>query len=314
MLVPDGLKARKEESLQCRSTESSLIGQPQLAGTAGLPRKKRKVIGIRKSKMKIVRFGSGAVLAAVLGIGSFVPTLPPPAPISIDDTIVASGEYIHVDYAKKKLLCEPKKDASSHALIELWQLPKEGLTYKVNTASIPADLDASQTVGAIAAAAATWTSAGARPITAAGTVTSAGDINDETNTVSFGIIPRPDAVGMAIMRVSNGVVVEADIVLDATSPWAVNPINATGCTGIEGKFDVQNLMTHELGHWVGAKHPRDNDERDGNNGNKWRTMYSDIAPGELHKRTLTAGDIASIPSGTPSSFSGTVTRAGDDDG
>ena len=48
---------------------------------------------------------------------------------------------------------------------------------------------------------------------------------------------------------------------------------------------------------------------------KHRTMYPEIQAGELQKRSLTAGDIASIPlQSLFSTFSGTISRAGDDDG
>lgn len=245
--------------------------------------------------------GTGVGLATFVGLSTFAPGA------ALQQTR-PSDEYLHVDYARKKLICEPRQNASTTSLIEQWQMPAGGMTYKVNTSSIPLLLNDEQVLNAIANAASTWTNAGASPITYGGTTSGANDINDGVNSISFGV-SRPDTVGTATMRIANGVVQEADIVLDAATLWATNPASSTGCSGALGKFDVQNVMTHEFGHWVGAQHPLA-----GGDGNKWRTMYSEIAPGELYKRSLTAGDLASIPSATPSSFYGTVSRAGDDDG
>ena len=256
----------------------------------------------------IARIAGGVALAAIVGLSNHVPAVQAPT-----GSPGAGGDYIHVDYAKKKLLCEPRGIASTTPLVEQWQMPAGGLTYHVNTASFPFGLlgpSDDQTLAAIASAASAWTSAGAPAISFGGTTSNGSNSNDGINSISFGAT-QLGSVGMATVRVSNGLVQEADIVLDALSLWAANLTAATGCDGALGKFDLQAVMTHEFGHWVGAKHPQD----DTLGGSKWRSMFSDIAPGELYKRTLTAGDIASIPgASTSNTFSGTVTRAGDDDG
>ncbi|MFC1909987.1 hypothetical protein ACFLXC_01680 [Chloroflexota bacterium] len=58
---------------------------------------------------------------------------------------------------------------------------------------------------------------------------------------------------------------------------------------ITGGFDVdiQNIMTHEAGHWLMLE---DLD----NSGAAEQTMYYQAADGELKKRSLEEGDIAGI--------------------
>ncbi len=58
-------------------------------------------------------------------------------------------------------------------------------------------------------------------------------------------------------------------------------------SGEAGKLDVQNIATHELGHWLllgdlyGA-------------GDTEKTMYGSTAYGETKKRTLESDDIAGV--------------------
>jgi MYXO-CTERM domain-containing protein len=84
------------------------------------------------------------------------------------------------------------------------------------------------------------------------------------------------AVTTTLYRVSTGQILDADIDVngvdyfwtDTTDPGAVDT-------------DVQNALTHELGHVLGLAHVSDPDA----------TMYAESAPGDLEKRSLAQDDI-----------------------
>ncbi len=85
----------------------------------------------------------------------------------------------------------------------------------------------------------------------------------------------------------NGQIQDADIDLnDESFFWT---------TGLDGVTinDVENTLTHELGHFLGFAHVADPDA----------TMYADSPEGETSKRTLEADDIAAVctvyPAGMP---------------
>jgi hypothetical protein len=65
------------------------------------------------------------------------------------------------------------------------------------------------------------------------------------------------------------------ITIDRDETWSTN--------GAAGTFDVQEIITHEMGHAAGLGH--DSAPRDG-----CLTMYKFASPGETQKRTLGLGD------------------------
>ena len=60
--------------------------------------------------------------------------------------------------------------------------------------------------------------------------------------------------------------------------------NSPECQSSPQAYDVQNIATHEFGHWVGLEDLYD--EADGD-----LTMYGFSAGGEIKKRSLGTGDI-----------------------
>lgn len=84
---------------------------------------------------------------------------------------------------------------------------------------------------------------------------------------------------------STGLTVEIDTIMNNRYKWTWS--NSNACAD-NATYDAQNIMTHELGHWLGL-----NDEYDaGNFGNN--TMYGYGAIQEVKKNTLTSGDISGI--------------------
>jgi hypothetical protein len=61
------------------------------------------------------------------------------------------------------------------------------------------------------------------------------------------------------------------------------PIEACG-SGTAGAFDVQAVLTNELGHPVGLEHVTKDAQ----------TMYGFVATDETRRRTLAGGDLAGV--------------------
>jgi len=105
---------------------------------------------------------------------------------------------------------------------------------------------------------------------------------DGINTVSWGPIDGPGGI---IAQTSFSYwpntkeLAGFDIVFDEEEPWSV--------TGEGDYFDVQNVMTHELGHTLAL-----DDLRSPRTGAL--TMHAYTWPGDTGKRTLGAGDILGI--------------------
>jgi hypothetical protein len=84
---------------------------------------------------------------------------------------------------------------------------------------------------------------------------------------------------------STDTVEEFDILLNLNFPWSTALNGAVnGCSGTAGAFDVQAVLTHELGHPVGLEHVT----------NDAQTMFGFVATGETRKRSLEAGDLAGV--------------------
>jgi hypothetical protein len=82
---------------------------------------------------------------------------------------------------------------------------------------------------------------------------------------------------------ATGEVLEADTVFNKRKPWAIFP-GSPECQSSPHAYDLQNIATHEFGHWIGLDDLFDDSDRD-------LTMYGFGAGGEVKKRTLGTGDI-----------------------
>src|SRR5262245_29374758 len=81
-----------------------------------------------------------------------------------------------------------------------------------------------------------------------------------------------------------GEVLEVDTVFNKRFPWAIFS-DASECQSSPNAYDLQNIATHEFGHWVGLDDLFDDAEKD-------LTMFGFSAGGEVKKRTLGTGDIS----------------------
>ena len=77
----------------------------------------------------------------------------------------------------------------------------------------------------------------------------------------------------------NKQIVETDTIMNAFFAWSLS--------GEARKMDVQNIMTHELGHWCGLADLY-------SDADYWLTMYGYGNYGETYKQTLGLGDINGV--------------------
>lgn len=155
---------------------------------------------------------------------------------------------------------------------------------------------------ALQAAMATWDNAsGGLTFTNAGPTTILAGLKDGNNVISWGDVGYANAIAVTYIWYSRATkkISEVDTIMSSTLPWSVTlcPIspNLSGAAasvgsryadqgvGVTGTYDVQNIMTHEAGHWLMLS--------DLYNGkDSLLTMYGYGSLGEIAKDTLGYGD------------------------
>ena len=90
------------------------------------------------------------------------------------------------------------------------------------------------------------------------------------------------AVTLVTLNARTNVVLDADIAVNASEH---DFIIADGPKAQDEKYDLQNTLTHELGHALGLMHSK---------ADELAVMFPSSAPGETCKRTLSADDIAGL--------------------
>ena len=109
-----------------------------------------------------------------------------------------------------------------------------------------------------------------------GTTTRSAGIRDGYNVVAWGTYSQANAIAVTFIWARGKRVLETDCIMNVVFSWSLN--------GQSGKMDVQNIMTHEFGHWCGLKDLYQDKDY-------WLTMYGYANYGETYKRTLGLGDI-----------------------
>jgi hypothetical protein len=103
---------------------------------------------------------------------------------------------------------------------------------------------------------------------------------DGYNVISWGKY-RSGVIAVTMSWVSGGRVLEVDCLMNTSYKWSL--------TGGAGKMNVQNIMTHELGHFCGLADLY-------NEADYWLTMYGYSNYGLTYARTLGLGDIDGLMS------------------
>lgn len=186
------------------------------------------------------------------------------------------------------LICGlPDQDSSSVVDSTGWHLPSNW-TYQLNLSSVPASVGSSNLATISSLAFANWQNAsngGVNFIRSSDTSVSRKGL-DGKNIVAWG---RTSGSALGVTYTwyypSTGLVAETDTILNNKFPWSWSGNNG-GCAD-SNSYDAQNILIHELGHWMGLDDEYTLNFTD-------NTMYGYGSKGEIKKDTLTLGDIAGI--------------------
>ena len=206
--------------------------------------------------------------------------------------------FIHLPRAYKPGhlgTCTPTTNASvTDYGLAGWRLPDTGITWRLNSATVPSSVGATAAI-ALNSAFATWTAADGKEKFSQGPNTSVTRSRlDFVNAVLWGRISA-GAIAITYIRyyTATGIVADVDTVFNSRYPWAIfNPALGVQCQSNPDAYDVENIGVHEFGHWVGLDDLYSDWDKD-------LTMYGYGAGGELKKRTLGTGDITGAQAVAP---------------
>jgi hypothetical protein len=184
-------------------------------------------------------------------------------------------------------------DQVNDYLLAGWSMPSSGVTYKINYGTKPKNLSNDQVYDAVSSSFATWATADPKQIFNYGGTTSAKTAKfDGTNAILFkGISGSAIAITYVWYYPSTGQLVEVDTAFNKNLKWSYTPYT-TDCGGVAGSYDLQNIGTHEFGHWVGLDDLYSDVDKD-------LTMYGYGDTAELKKDSLGLGDITGVNVVTP---------------
>lgn len=111
-----------------------------------------------------------------------------------------------------------------------------------------------------------------------GTTTRSAGRRDNYNVVAWGLYRR-GVIAVTYIWYSGSQILETDTLMNNLYKWSLS--------GEAGKMDVQNIMTHEFGHWCGLDDLYEDKDY-------WLTMYGYASYGETYKRDLGLGDILGL--------------------
>jgi hypothetical protein len=106
-------------------------------------------------------------------------------------------------------------------------------------------------------------------------------VYDQKNVVSWGYYSQAGAIAVTYIWAKGTTIIETDCILNT------NGFTWTTSAGVAGTENVQNIMTHEFGHWCGLKDLYSSKDY-------WLTMYGYAGYGETNKITLGLGDINGV--------------------
>lgn len=214
-----------------------------------------------------------ALILLPIAIAPFALSIPSPNLIVIEWSIERS-------YGRVTLYQIPEKDNSMensdykllpfhwYTTAKYWINPKNSYGFKT--------IDV---VNAITASANTWDEETSYEVFSyQGTTTRSAGRRDGYNVIAWGYY-RAGVIAVTYIWYVGDKIIETDTRLNTYYRWSL--------TGEAGKMDVQNIMTHEFGHWCGLDDLYDDNDY-------WLTMYGYASYGETYKRTLGLGDVLGL--------------------
>ena len=170
-----------------------------------------------------------------------------------------------------------------------WHMLTSGVNYKINYNTKPTSLTNTQVSTAVSNAFVTWSTADSKQIfNYAGTTSAQNAKYDGTNAILWKpVTSSAIAITYIWYYTRTGNLAEVDTVFNKSLKWAYNNPASGDCGGVSGKYDLQNIATHEFGHWVGLDDLYANVDKD-------LTMYGYGDLTELKKDSLGLGDILGV--------------------
>jgi len=184
-----------------------------------------------------------------------------------------------------KPVCTPDNGSSAVVASAGWHLKGGTTTYRVNYSTVPSSV-ATVAKEIFEKSFSTWDSLVGDVGIVEGVPTAVKRARfDSQNAIFFGRLSS-SSIGVTYIWYypSTGEVVEVDTVYNSRYNWSYTPYDGTGSPcGNANSYDLQNIATHEDGHWFGLDDQYDPAYVD-------NTMYGYGDTGELKKDTLTTGD------------------------
>jgi len=182
-------------------------------------------------------------------------------------------------------------DPGSLAFVDAtkWHLPSTW-TYNLNSNSVPSSVGSANLSSIALLGFGAWSGAISNKVTfTAGLPTTATRARlDGKNIIAWGTTSGSAlAVTYTWYYTSTGLVAEVDTIMNQRVSWSWTPYNPANLCADANSYDAQDILTHELGHWVGL-----NDKYTSAYANN--TMYGYGSKAEIKKDTLTTGDVSGV--------------------
>lgn len=220
------------------------------------------------------------LIAATLILIMFFAVLPPPAFAAEPPVHLMVIEHWHKGGRITLNAIPPEDDSLTnpdykllpfywHTTIKYWINPKNSYGFSTSTV-----------VATITTAAESWdANTSFELFVYQGTTRRSAGSRDGYNVVAWGLYPNPNVIAVTYIWYIGDEIIETDTRLNTRFKWSL--------TGEAERMDVQNIMTHEFGHWCGLDDLYEDKDY-------WLTMYGYAGYGETYKRTLGLGDVLGL--------------------